>query len=266
MPSTTCGQKKSDIFEQEVLAMHKEVHPHDIVKTMRAWRHERPEYWVFADDMYNWANTREKRELVLLFSIMAAGKSADRTSDALNYMMHTLPGDTPFRKIRDMVKRQDAMEKLKTFRIGQHNRILKALKVIIDFDVEATVDPEKLREIPGIGLKTSRFVALVYDRTRKVAVLDTHVLKFLRARMNIDAPTGTPTSLKVYERLSKPIIRLAELTGVTCGDLDLVLWRFGKEGKTCFQSSMIAAELGIEENKVESAIQKASEEYRAENA
>lgn len=238
----------------------------DVIKTMRRWRHERPEYWVFADDMYNWTDTREKRELVLLFSIMAAGKSADRTSDALNYMMHTLLGNTPFDKIRGMVKRQDALEKLKTFRIGQHNRILKAFRAVVDYDVDATPpDPEKLREIPGIGLKTSRFVCLVYDRTLPVAVLDTHVLKFLRNRLEIEAPMGTPTSVRVYDRLSKPIIRLAELLGVTCGDLDIVLWRLGKEGKAHFPNNLMAMELGLDEDKVGEAIQKVMEEYRLEN-
>jgi thermostable 8-oxoguanine DNA glycosylase len=238
----------------------------DVIKTMRRWRHERPEYWVFADDMYNWANTREKRELVLLFSIMAAGKSADRTSDALNYMMHMLPGNTPLDKIRGLVKRQDALEKLKSFRIGQHNRILKAFRAIVDFDVDVTPpDPDKLRNIPGIGLKTSSFVALVYDRTLPVAVLDTHVLKFLRNRMKIEAPLGTPSSAKIYDRLSRPIIRLATLLDVTCGDLNIVLWKLGKEGKTNFPNNLMAMELGLDEDKVEFAIQKASEEYRVEN-
>jgi len=246
--------------------MHKEEHPHDVIKIMRRWRHERPEYWVFADDMYNWANTREKRELVLLFSIMAAGKSANRTSDALNYMMHTLPGNTPFDKIRTMVKRQDALEKLKTFRIGQHNRILKAFRAVVDFDVDATPpDPEKLREIPGIGLKTSCFVSLVYDRTLPVAVLDTHVLKFLRNRLEIEAPMGTPTSVRIYDRLSKPIIRLAELLGVTYGDLNIVLWRLGKEGKANFPNSLMVMELKLDEDKVCKAIEQTAAEYRAEN-
>ena len=248
--------------------MHKDpgMHRDDVIKTMRRWRNERPEYWVFADDMYNWTNTREKRELVLLFSIMAAGKSADRTSDALNYMMHTLPGDTPFDKIRDMVKRQDALEKLKTFRIGQHNRILKAFRAIVDFDVDAVPpDPDKLLAIPGIGLKTSRFVSLVYDRTLKVAVLDTHVLKFLRNRLGIDAPMGTPNSVKIYDRLSKPIIRLAELLGVTCGDLDIVLWRLGKEGKAHFPDNLMAMELKLDEEKVGAAIQQITSEFHSQS-
>lgn len=237
------------------------MHKDEIIKTMRRWRHERPEYWVVADDMYNWANTRERRELVMLFSIMAAGKSADRTSDALNYMMHTLPGSTPFDKIRRMVKRHDALEKLKTFCIGQHNRILKAFREVVEYDVDSTPpDPEKLRQIPGIGLKTSRFVALVYDRSLKLAVLDTHVLKFLRNQLEIDAPTGTPASMKVYDRLSRPIIRLAELLGMTCGDLDLVLWRLGKEGKSHFSNSMLAMELGLDEDHVEAAIARVKKE------
>lgn len=234
----------------------------EAIKAMRRWRHERPEYWVVADDMYNWTNTREKRELVLLFSIMVAGKSADRTSDILNYMMHTLEGDTPFNKIGRMVERGDALERLKTFRIGQHNRILKAFREAIDFDVDATPpDPEELRRIPGIGLKTSRFVALVYDRTLPVAVLDTHMLKFLR-HIEIDAPTSTPGSCRIYERLSTPIVRLAELLAVAPGDLDIAIWRCGKKGLEDFPKQSMAEELGVDQDKLARSIAQAVAEYR----
>jgi thermostable 8-oxoguanine DNA glycosylase len=87
-----------------------------------------------------------------------------------------------------------------------------------------TCNAEELEKIYGIGMKTSRCFLIHSRKNARYAGLDTHVLKFLRAKGVQDVPKSTPTSRKLYLRLEAEFLKLSDESGKSVADLDLEVW------------------------------------------
>jgi thermostable 8-oxoguanine DNA glycosylase len=89
----------------------------------------------------------------------------------------------------------------------------------------ATCTPQELEAITGIGEKTSRFFILHTRKNARVAAIDTHMLKYLRAVGVGDVPDKSPKGA-TYLRLEKQFIELADKSGMSIADFDLMIWNF----------------------------------------
>jgi thermostable 8-oxoguanine DNA glycosylase len=89
----------------------------------------------------------------------------------------------------------------------------------------ATCDIHDLEEVWGIGRKTSRFFVM-YTRPedQEYAILDVHILRWLREQGHDSAPMQTPRSKKKYELLENAFIWEAQARGMTPLELDTVIW------------------------------------------
>ena len=56
-------------------------------------------------------------------------------------------------------------------------------------------------------------------------MLDTHVLKFLKAQGVENVPKSTPQVVKVYNFFADKFIAIAKSLGMTVADLDLQVWK-----------------------------------------
>jgi len=94
----------------------------------------------------------------------------------------------------------------------------------VDLDL-ATCTLEELMSVHGVGQKTARFFLLHTRPDCQCAVLDTHILKWLRDNQ-VDAPQNTPTSVKQYLALEKQFLFLARenFPFMSIADIDLTLW------------------------------------------
>jgi thermostable 8-oxoguanine DNA glycosylase len=86
---------------------------------------------------------------------------------------------------------------------------------------------EELEKIPGLGLKTSRFFLLHSRKDQQVAVLDTHILRWMRSR-GWKAPKATPP-LKKYKELEVAFLMECVWSGMTPATLDLFIWKMGQK-------------------------------------
>lgn len=87
-------------------------------------------------------------------------------------------------------------------------------------------------DIPGAGLKTSRFFTLHSRLNEQVAVIDTHMLKYLRQMGVAGVPDTIPTGKK-YLALEKILLAEAAKKQMAMADFDLAIWsHYASGGKS----------------------------------
>lgn len=158
----------------------------------------------------NYRRTQSELEEMVLFATLVPGKPARFMAKALEGLMidaRIIYGDTesPFGLVRILISKNLLRAALEKHRIGQYTRIERCWSELVAFtQTNATpggyrkilhrVDLRNvasLEKVYGIGMKTARFIVVHSCRGAQHAVLDTHVMKELRA-------LGYP--IKVYAR------------------------------------------------------------------
>jgi thermostable 8-oxoguanine DNA glycosylase len=173
----------------------------------------------------NYNRTQSELEEFLLFSVMVAGKSAKQTALKLNQFLNMREDcETPLEFVDNLVHNGELDNAMKVCRLGQYGRLGSAFRGIVKLRNrlhEASVDV--LESIKGIGPKTARFFVLHSREGVSHAVLDTHILKWLRLHGE-NAPKSTPSGKK-YSELEKRFIFWAGQYAMPLADFDLQIWK-----------------------------------------
>lgn len=161
-----------------------------------------------------------------LFCIMVAGKNSDTTSRALSKLLTKIsPYDTPFEGIKNLGE-QGLYNLLVEHRVGQYDRITKAIWQSLDLDLRDCTR-EDLMSIYGVSHKTSRFFLLHTREFCEEIVLDTHILRWMRERCHlIGIPNNTPSNVNTYEHLAELCKQQMKThyPGFTLAQIDLMIW------------------------------------------
>ena len=170
-------------------------------------------------------------EEVMLFCCAVAGKNALTTAKALDKFLIGLRADSstlfdmegsPFTLLRCDYQ-DDLAQRLKSCGMGCYNHRARTFLALAYSDLDLkNCSIEELEKIPGIGPKTSRYFLLHTRRDIRVAVLDTHILKFMRD-LGHEVPSSTPTG-KRYLDLEQTFIGLADLSSKSLAQFDLDIW------------------------------------------
>ena len=141
-------------------------------------------------------------------------------------MLHAakLGEETPFEYFRTLGE-TGVHNALVASKVGQYGRLTKGIMQSLDLDL-ATCTLDELLSIHGVGNKTSRFFLLHTREGCDYAVLDTHILAWLRNRGIPDVPKSTPTNGKEYRRLERAFRYLSRLAYPFLSDaeIDLLVW------------------------------------------
>jgi thermostable 8-oxoguanine DNA glycosylase len=170
----------------------------------------------------NYERTEEELQEFLLFSIVVAGKNSAIQSKKLSEF---LTKGSPFDLIKRLNEKGDLLAHLQSCKMGQYGRIVQSFLGVLKFEGKlSTVSLIELASIKGIGFKTANFFLLHSRKSYIGAVLDTHILKFLRAQ-GYDAPKSTPP-LSQYPKWEQVFLDLcARLYPTqTIADVDLSIW------------------------------------------
>jgi thermostable 8-oxoguanine DNA glycosylase len=177
----------------------------------------------------NFTRTTAELQSFFLFGLFCAGKNSDYAAKCLAKLLNTIEGETPFEVLKNLGE-IGIYNALCASRIGQYNRLTRAVMGAVDLDL-ATCSLEDLMNVHGVGQKTARFFLLHTRPDCQCAVLDTHILKWLRENQESDAfkngvPQSTPTNVKQYLALEKQFLFLARLNFpfMSIADIDLTLW------------------------------------------
>jgi thermostable 8-oxoguanine DNA glycosylase len=189
-------------------------------------------------DPYNITNfnrTEEELQLFLLFCIVVAGKTAYIQADKLEQFLCSVNERlmmpervSPFQTIKSAEQHGILMEEIQKAKLGQYKKIYSAFKFISKnkYDLDK-MTPEQLELIPGVGMKSSRFFLLHSDKyyQNNIAILDTHILKFIKENIDIRAPKSTPTITVTYKYWEDVFLHWCELNNKNVADFDLEVWK-----------------------------------------
>lgn len=174
-------------------------------------------------EITNYNRSDYELELFWLFCLFVAGKNSDVASDKLSQLLSNItPWQTPFEYLKEI----DVFNTLVSIKSGQYNRLVRAINESLHINLR-TCNLEDLTNIYGVGPKTARFFLLHTRPQCNYAVLDTHILKWIRSHAGYnDTPKDTPQNPNEYERWSNIAIELMnkEYPGMTLADIDLLIW------------------------------------------
>ena len=172
----------------------------------------------------DYARSQDDLEQFWIFCILVAGKNADQTAGKVAKLLAEKPCEqTPLKYLKSLGAA--LRDSLVACRTGQYRRITRALAE--SFDIELRTAPiDVLERVHGVGPKTARFFVLHTRSGARVAVLDTHILKWLQGRKVKKVPKHTPGSRKQYMELESRTIRIMEraFPAMTLAQADLHIW------------------------------------------
>ena len=189
-------------------------------------------------DPYNITDYSRKRgelEEFLLFCIVVAGKTAYIQAQKLEDFLKSVnarlmipESSSPFQILKSANQHGILMEEILRAKLGQYKKIYNGFKYITEREYDLTrMTPEELELIPGVGMKTSRFFLLHSDKTYKdkIAIIDTHILKFIKENIDIRAPKSTPTIRVTYKYWEDRFLYWCESNNKNVADFDLEVWK-----------------------------------------
>jgi len=193
---------------------------------------------IIPEKITNYNRTQAELEEFLIFAIIVAGKTAKTQAQKLDSFLcnHPLKNGTlnekkhsPFDFIQALIS-LDFHDLnmlglwMKDCKLGQYKRLDKAFRGILQFKGKLdSVSVEELESIEGIGSKTSRFFLLHSRPNQKLAVLDTHILKYMAAQ-GYSVPKTTPNKKK-YKQIEDDFLYECRILRKNPAELDLEIWK-----------------------------------------
>ena len=195
----------------------------------------------------NYSRTEEELQLFLLFCIVVAGKTAYIQAEKLEQFIVSvneklmMPDDAkPFQSLKSAEQHGILMEEILRAKLGQYKKIYAGFKYISECKYDlARMTPGLLERVPGIGMKTSRFFLLHSDVCYKdnIAILDTHILKFIKENIDDRAPKSTPTIAVKYTYWEDRFLHWCKLNNKNVAEFDLETWKKYARTKSVLEAS-----------------------------
>ena len=178
----------------------------------------------------NYNRTEAELEELLMFAILVAGKTAKQQAKKLDEFLSIkknlgLTEDTtPFDFLEYLIANDMLSSLMMGHKLGQYKRLTFAFIGILKFKGNLkNVSINELESVRGIGSKTARFFALHSRPNQRLAVLDTHILKWMYSQ-GYDVPRSTPPKNK-YSIIEKDFLTECDKAGKTPADFDLEIWK-----------------------------------------
>jgi hypothetical protein len=178
------------------------------------------------ENLVNFSRSLEELQLFWLYCGFSVMRSRKPAQTALTRLLDDGIGDLPFDRLSQLANTGKLRKSLESTRIGGWDR----LEGFVRHTAEGGLDlehgkVEDFEAIHGIGLAKARFFLLCTRENARVAVLDRHILQFLRDQGYPEVPESTPKSRKVYTSLEGYFLQEAERSGIQPAQFNLEQWR-----------------------------------------
>ena len=178
-------------------------------------------------EITNYKRTTDELEFFLLFCMVVAGKTSDIQArkleqwyDARFYQWHS-----PFDYISSLLS-LGLRGSLENVKMGQYSRLVKSFRDTVELGLDLKkCSLHDLCQIRGVKFKTANFFLTHSRKDYNVPVLDTHVLKFLKAQGVKDVPKATPQDETDYNFFADQFAEIAKAMKMSVADLDLQVWK-----------------------------------------
>lgn len=175
----------------------------------------------------NFNRTHAELEELILFSVFAANKPAKVTATKLDWFLTQQDckrrKGSPLKKVRSLILARLLERQLKWARLSPYKKNIIAcynLSELPWYLDEITVD--QLTQIHGVGEKTARMFLLYSRPDQRLAVLDTHILRWMRERGH-EVPKWHPTG-NVYRKLEVSFLNECTAAGKSPLEMDREIW------------------------------------------
>ncbi len=188
---------------------------------------------IDSKNITNYNASRGELQSMIIFWVLAAGKTA-KTAEKI--LANLIPKrDLPFSQL-EKYSQKKLSEKLKSLGCGCYNAKSRTIYELIHSKLNlSTCEISDLEKIYGIGRKTSRGFVLHSRKNAQCAVLDVHLLRYLKYNNIHNVPTTTPSSKTEYLRLEKSFLLISKKLRIKPSKLDLEIWKLFSE-KIDFQN------------------------------
>lgn len=175
----------------------------------------------------NFNRTHAELEELLLFCIFAANKPAKTIATKLDWFLTQQHCQhrrgPPLKKVRSMIRAGLLEKQLRWSRLSPYtkNRVacynLSELPWYLD-----DIALDQLLQIHGVGEKTARMFLLYSRADQSLAVLDVHILRWMKGRGH-EVPKWHPTG-NIYRRLEVSFLNECLAAGKTPVEMDREIW------------------------------------------
>ena len=173
----------------------------------------------------NYDRSRDDLEELLFFCVAVAGKMSRTVGPAVKrFFAERKYNESPFYYLRRLLDNQQLLSQMRLHKLGQYTKLLKFSLHITKEHLDPTIAGlETLESIHGIGPKTARFFLLYTRPDLNIAVLDTHILAYLREH-GYAAPKATPQNRAQYRELELLVLKLAKQANMSPVAFDDHIW------------------------------------------
>jgi thermostable 8-oxoguanine DNA glycosylase len=182
-------------------------------------------YLIDSHDITNFNRSKRELQTFLMFCVLVAGKNSAVQAKKLNEFLSEAPNNMlPFTYLWNLYYTGRLMEKMMDHKLGQYTRLEQCFKEIMMYGEDLdNINVMMLEAFSGIGPKTARFFLTHSRPNTSFAVLDTHVLRWMREELGVPTPKNTPSG-KQYLRLEKEFLSACAGLGKSPAALDLEIW------------------------------------------
>jgi len=182
---------------------------------------------VNTNSLINYNRDDPQLEHFFLRCLLVAGKNATVQQNKLDRVLGSNKDD-PFGYLFSL-DYQSIISLLKGSKTGQYKRIANTITHLKCNNIRASklrdLTLKELEEIPGIGPKTARFFAIYSRENQQVAVLDTHILAWMRENGHEFAPRSTPSTGRAYALWETKFLWECGKRNKTPVELDNIIWK-----------------------------------------
>lgn len=183
---------------------------------------------VNPEKITNFDRSNEELEELFLFAVLVAGKNARIQATKLEAFLGEEGVKSPFVYLKKLIATGQLVKALKEQKIGKYKLLSASLEYAVTNFSNGKLryaTCEDLEKIPGVGLKTSRFFILHSRLGSKVAVIDTHLLKYLKREFkSVTVPSVTPADPNKYKLFETLFLGSCFKEQVTPYEGDLTCW------------------------------------------
>jgi thermostable 8-oxoguanine DNA glycosylase len=174
----------------------------------------------------DFARTQHEMEEFWLFCIAVAGKTASQMAAKIDqFLSGKTASEGPYDYVRRLIAEDRLRSELERVKMGKYRLLVQGYaECVADSGPDlSTATPRDLEAICGVKHKTARFFILHSRENADVAVIDTHVLKYLKHRGHDGIPDSVPQNDRYYE-IEELMKGEARLSSLTFADFDLAVW------------------------------------------
>jgi endonuclease III len=185
--------------------------------------HTVPAMSITPTEITNHNRSESELQSFWLFAAFCAGKNSDYAAACLTRLLNKCGDLTPFEYLSSLGE-TNVHNALVAARIGQYSRLTRFIMESVKLDLR-TATLADLMGVFGVGPKTARFFLVHSRHDTEHAILDTHILKYLRSH-GVETGSQTPTSMATYLKLEKIFLSIAraEFPNMSIAAIDLLLW------------------------------------------